>query len=69
MTQLFERVASPQATAQTPRAFLGGLRVMAIDPTVLDVPSSQANARVFGYPSTRPGTRAAFPRIAVGNVD
>ncbi len=63
MTQLFERVARPQATDQTIGAFLGGLRVMAIDGTVLDVPDSQANARVFGYPSSRPGTRAAFPKV------
>jgi hypothetical protein len=63
MTQLFEQVARPQATAQTPGAFLGGLRVMAIDGTVLDVPDSIANARVFGYPGSRSGTRAAFPKV------
>ncbi len=48
---------------ETPGAFLGGLRVMAIDGTVLDVPDSQNNALVFGYPSSRPGTRAAFPKV------
>lgn len=42
---------------------MGGLRVMAVDGTVLDVPDSKANARVFGYPSSRPGTRAAFPKV------
>lgn len=63
MSQLFERVVRPKATAQTPGAFLGGLRVMAVDGTVLDVPDSKANARVFGYPSSRPGTRAAFPKV------
>ena len=62
MTRLFEQVARPQATAQTIGAFLGGLRVMAIDGTVLDVPDSIANARVFGYPASRQGTRAAFPK-------
>ncbi len=36
---------------------------MAIDGTVLDVPDSKANARVFGYPATRPGTQAAFPKV------
>lgn len=50
MSQLFEQVVRPLATPQTPGAFLGGLRVMAIDGTVLDVPDSQANAKVFGYP-------------------
>lgn len=34
----------PLATPQTTRAFLGGLRVMAVDGTVLDVPGSKANA-------------------------
>ena len=38
---------------------------MAVDGTVLDVPDSQANARVFGYPGSRKGTRAAFPKVRV----
>ncbi len=63
MTQLFERVVRPLATPQTSGAFLQGLRVMAVDGTVLDVPDSFANARVFGYPGSRPGTRAAFPKV------
>jgi len=65
MSRLFERVARPQATNQTPGAFLGGLRVMAVDGTVLDVPDSKANARVFGYPASRRGTQAAFPKVRV----
>ncbi len=63
MSRLFERVARPLATNQTPGAFLGGLRVMAVDGTVLDVPDSKANARVFGYPASRQSTRAAFPKV------
>ncbi|GAC1471832.1 MAG: IS4 family transposase [Chamaesiphon sp.] len=63
MSQLFEQVVRPLATPETPGAFLGGLRVMAVDGTVLDVPDSKANARVFGYPGSRPGTRAAFPKV------
>lgn len=63
MSQLFERVVRPLATPETPGAFLGGLRVMAVDGTVLDVPDSKANAKVFGYPSSRPGTQAAFPKL------
>ena len=39
---------------------------MAVDGTVLDVPDSKANARVFGYPASRRGTRAAFPARPVG---
>lgn len=63
MTRLFKLVARPLATAQTEGAFLGGLRLMAIDGTVFDVPDTEANARVFGYPGTRQGTKAAFPFI------
>ena len=66
ISQLFARIARPLATVETPGAFLGGLRVMAVDGTVLDVPDSKANARVFGYPASRRGTRAAFPARPVG---
>lgn len=62
MTRLFELVARPMASPQTTGAFIGGLRVMAVDGTVMDVPDSAANARVFGYPGTKPGTKAAFPK-------
>lgn len=62
MSRLFSLVARPLASPQTPGAFLGGLRLMSIDGTLLDVPDSESNARVFGYPGSRPGTRAAFPK-------
>ncbi|MBG1266224.1 hypothetical protein F8S12_07255 [Nostoc sp. WHI] len=42
MSQLFEKIVRPLGTPQTPGAFLGGLRVMAVDGTVLDVPDSTA---------------------------
>ena len=35
---------------------------MAIDGTLFDIPDTDANARVFGYPGTRKGTHAAFPK-------
>ena len=63
MSRLFQGIVGPLATSQTPGAFLGGLRVMAVDGTVLDVPDSTANGRVFGYPGSRKGTRAAFPKV------
>jgi hypothetical protein len=63
MSQLFNQVTRPMASPQTPGAFLFGLRVMAVDGTVLDVPDTPANAKVFGYPGSRRGTRAAFPKI------
>ena len=65
MSRLFDSIVRPLATPETPGAFLGGLRVMAVDGTVLDVPDSKANARVFGYPGSRKGTRAAFPKVRV----
>ena len=65
MSRLFHSIVKPQATVETPGAFLGGLRVMAVDGTVLDIPDSQANAEVLGYPGSRKGTRAAFPKVRV----
>jgi Insertion element 4 transposase N-terminal/Transposase DDE domain len=62
MCRLFHLVVRPQATFKTPGAFLGGLRIMAIDGTLMDVPDSEENARVFGYPGSRPGTQAGFPK-------
>ena len=62
MSQLFALVARPLATPDTPGAFLNGLRLMAVDGTVFDVPDTEANAGVLGYPGSRPGTQAAFPK-------
>lgn len=31
----------------------------------MDLPDSQANARVFGYPASCPGTKAAFPKVCL----
>ncbi len=50
------------ATRETPLAFLKGLRWMAIDGTVFDIPDTKENGRVFGYPGSRKGTKAAFPK-------
>jgi hypothetical protein len=36
---------------------------MVVDGTVFDVPDTEANARVWGYPGSRPGTQAAFPKV------
>jgi hypothetical protein len=63
MSRLNHQVVRPFATDKTVGAFLGGLRIMAVDGTVFDVPDTEANARVFGYPPSRPGTRAAFPKV------
>jgi hypothetical protein len=63
LRRLFCRVARPLATAATPGAFYNGLRLMAIDGTVLTVPDSDANARVFGRASAGPRGLAAFPQV------
>jgi hypothetical protein len=62
MSRLFHLVARPLGTEQTPGAWLKGLRLMAVDGTVFDLPDTDANARVFGYPGTRSGTAASFPK-------
>ncbi len=48
MTRLFELIVRPLATPFTQGAFLNGLRLMAVDGTVFDVPDTEKNARVFG---------------------
>lgn len=62
MSRLFHLVARPLGTEQTPGVFLNGLRLMAVDGTVFDLPDTNANARVFGYRGTRAGTEASFPK-------
>ncbi len=59
---LFERVVHLLATAALVDAFYCGLRLMAIDGTVLDVPDSEANAKAFGYPKGGRGA-GAFPQV------
>ena len=63
MSNLFYRLVRPMATTETLGAFLNGLRIVVIDGTCFDVPDSDENARVFGRPSSRPGTQAAFPKV------
>ncbi|EFA72233.1 hypothetical protein CRD_01775 [Raphidiopsis brookii D9] len=63
MRRLFELVAKPLATILTPGAFLGELRIMAVDGTVFDVPDTSTNARVFGYPGSPKGTYPGFPKV------
>ncbi len=62
LVDLFHTVCVPMTTPQTPGAFLFGLRLVAIDGTVEDVPDTAANVRAFGRLH---GTRgpAAFPQV------
>lgn len=62
--QLLTQVLELQATAETPGAFYAGLRLMALDSFVVDVPDTLANDRVFGRPGSG-RSPAAFPQARV----
>src|SRR5437868_6284512 len=64
LLQLTRQVVELQATPQTPGAFYHGLRLMALDSFVVDVPDSPANARAFGRPGSG-RSPAAFPQARV----
>jgi len=59
---LFDRVARPLATTETPGAFLAGRRMVAIDGTTLDVADTAVNEVHFGRPGVNKGERSAFPQ-------
>lgn len=58
----FARVAQLLATPLTRGAFYRGWRLMAWDGTVLDLPDTPDNARIFGYPGHATG-QGAFPQL------
>jgi hypothetical protein len=60
---LFNQVVRPLARPETPGAFYRGLRLMALDGTIFDVPDSEANAAVFARPSAGPRGEGAFPQV------
>ncbi len=62
LVNLFHRVCQPMATPETPGAFLFGMRLMAIDGTIEDVPDTPRNAAVFGRHHNDRG-EAAFPQV------
>jgi len=62
LAALFQRVCRPLTTPATPGAFLFGLRLMALDGTVEDVPDTPANARAFGRHGGGRGD-SAFPQV------
>lgn len=61
--RLFQEVVHPLARPDTPGAFCCGLRRMGIDGTVLNLPDSPANAKVFGRPSGGDRGDGAFPQL------
>lgn len=64
LVTLANEIVQLLATPHTPGAFYRGLRMMALDGFVVDIPDLPANDRVFGRP---PGSRApgAFPQARV----
>lgn len=62
VVELFHRVCQPIATETTPGAFLFGLRLMAIDGTVEEVPDTPENAQAFGQHRSGRGA-SAFPQV------
>jgi len=65
---LFQRVAVPLATVDTPGSWLAGRRLVSIDGTCLDLADSASNAGFFGRPGVNKGERAAFPMARVVGV-
>lgn len=59
---LFRRLCRPMTTSHTPGAFCFGLRLMAIDGTVEDLPDTPENVAVFGRHQSARG-QAAFPQV------
>jgi hypothetical protein len=59
---LFHRVVRPLTDDQLPGSTFGGLRLVGIDGTKLDVPDTAANEAAFGRPSGGRGD-GAFPQV------
>lgn len=62
LVALFKQVCRPLATPATPGAFLFGLRLMALDGTVEDVPDTPANAAYWGRHMATRGD-SAVPQV------
>lgn len=59
---LFDQVAGPVGTIDTPGVFCCGLRMVSVDGSTTDVPDTPANHEHFGRPSTA-GRAGAFPQV------
>ena len=62
LARLLRRIAQPIATPDTRGAFRFGLRLMALDGTIEEVPDTQANRAVFGGHHGGRGT-SNFPQV------
>jgi hypothetical protein len=62
LVALFHAICRPLATPATRGAFLGGLRLMALDGNTKDLPDTPENERAFGRHGSDRG-QAAFPQL------
>ena len=62
MAALFARLRGPQVAPGATGAFLGALRLVSWDATMLDVPDSPANQAAFLASRTTRG-RGAYPKV------
>ncbi|MGH3568557.1 MAG: IS4 family transposase, partial [Pseudonocardia sp.] len=60
---LFDRVAGPVGTADTPGVFYAGLRVVTVDGFTLDVPDTTANATFFGRGTNGSTSPNPYPQL------
>ncbi len=58
MAALLEEVAGPQAGEESGRAFISGMRLVAVDGMCLDLPDTQENGTEFGYPGNDAAARS-----------
>ncbi len=62
--QLFMQTVRPLATKETPSRFFGRTAHQLLwMGQYWMCPTPQRSSRVFGYPGSRPGTQAAFPKV------
>lgn len=64
LRRLYEAVVELLGKPETPGAFYQGMRLMALDGFVIDLPDSESNARAFGRPGSGRAP-AAFPQARV----
>lgn len=63
LRSLFARIARPLALPQTRAAFRFGMRVVAVDGTLENLPDTDANRTVFPYHCLEELSRSPFPQV------
>lgn len=64
LRKLYQGVVTLLANSKTPTAFYQGMRLMAIDGTLLDCPDTEANRQEFGRVKNQT-SHGAFPKVRV----